>query len=247
MDHHKILVADGTEEFRDSLADALQGSYYVRSSGDGPEALSILHSFRPDILILDLCLPGLDGISLLHSAAEAGICPKVLVTARFVSEYMADALGKLGVEYIMIKPCDVRKTIDRIQDLNQRIHPSLVSQPDPRKQVASLLYLLGIPSGYDGHAYLREAIPLIMERPTMAMTKELYPTVGKLVGTTTCGGNVERSIRNAIDKGWKNRDDQIWQMYFPKNRDGIIRRPPNGTFIHTLANSLRMQQNQKIG
>lgn len=247
MVHHKILIADGTDEFRDSLASALQGSYHVRSCSDGPEALSILRSFRPDILVLDLFLPGLDGISLLHSAADDGICPKVLVTGYYVNEYMAEALGKLGVEYIMIKPCEVNKTIDRIQDLNQRIHPNLISQPDPRSQVTSLLFLLGIPSNFDGYTYLREAIPLIMERPTMAMSKELYPTVSKQIGIDIDAKNMERCIRNAIDQGWKKRDDQLWQMYFPKNREGIIPRPANGKFIHTLANSLRPHQDRKTG
>ena len=247
MDTRKILIADGTDEFREALTEALQGSYYVRSCKDGQEALSLLRSFSPDILVLDLFLPGLDGISLLHSAAAAGIFPMVLATGRFISDYMTDALGQLGVEYIMLKPCNLRGTIDRIQDLSRRIRQPVISQPDPRSQITSLLVLLGVPAKFDGYAYLREAVLMIARKRGMAITKELYPAVASLCRTGVDGKNVERSIRNAIEKAWANRDDRIWQMYFAPGRDGTIPKPSNSQFIHALADSLQLQQERKIG
>lgn len=81
MDAMKLLIADGNEEFRRALAAELQGAYHVRCCGDGKEALSLLRSFVPDVLVLDLMLPELDGISLLQSAASAGLCPMVLYPA----------------------------------------------------------------------------------------------------------------------------------------------------------------------
>lgn len=247
MDVRKILIADGTDEFREALTEALQGAYHVCSCKDGLEARSLLRSYRPDILVLDLFLPGLDGISLLHSAIEADICPMVLATGRFISDYMTDALSRLGVEYIMRKPCDLRGTIDRIQDLAHRIHPSVISHPDPRNQITSLLVLLGVPANFDGYSYLREAVLLIGENRNMSITKELYPAVANLFTTGVDGKNVERSMRNAIERAWTNRDDRIWQMYFSPGRDGMIPKPSNSQFIHALADSLQMHQEQKIG
>ena len=113
MDAMKLLIADGNEEFRRALAAELQGAYHVRCCGDGKEALSLLRSFVPDVLVLDLMLPELDGISLLQSAASAGLCPMVLVTSRFYNDYILGALGELSVGYMMRKPCDIPATAAR--------------------------------------------------------------------------------------------------------------------------------------
>lgn len=240
MDARKLLIADGSEEFRSALADLLRSTYHVRVCGDGQEALSLLRSFHPDILVLDLMLPGLDGISLLHAATADMICPVVLATTRFFTEYISESIDRLRISYVMTKPCDIRATADRISDLTQRIHHPLISTPNPRNQVSNLLISLGIPTKLRGYAYLREAILLMARDPDQMITKVLYPAVG-----TICGSNkdqVERSIRSAIEKAWLNRDDRIWQLYFPPGADGIIPKPSNALFISRLADSLALQQ-----
>ena len=165
MDAMKLLIADGNEEFRRALAAELQGAYHVRCCGDGKEALSLLRSFVPDVLVLDLMLPELDGISLLQSAASAGLCPMVLVTSRFYNDYILGALGELSVGYMMRKPCDIPATAARIGDLSRHIRAPLVTPPDPQTQVTNLLLSLNIPSKLRGYAYLREAIPRMMKDP----------------------------------------------------------------------------------
>lgn len=240
MDTRKLLIADANEEFRTALAELLRGTYTLRVCGNGHEALSLLHSFHPDILVLDLMIPGLDGISLLYAAAADLICPVVLATCRYMTDYMTESADKLGISYVMIKPCDLRATADRIQDLTQRIHPPLVSRPDPRAYVSNLLVTLGIPTNRRGYTYLREAILLMAQDPDQTVTKVLYPAVGNL-----CRGNkeqVERSIRTAIEKAWLNRDDRVWQLYFPPGADGIIPKPSNAAFISRLADALNLQQ-----
>lgn len=247
MDAHKILIADGSEDFRQALAEALQGTYYVRCCKDGQQTLSLLKTYCPDILILDLFLPGLDGISLLHSAAESGICPLVLATGKFFSDYMMDSLVQLGVEYLLTKPCDLRSTIDRIHDLSQRIHKPLITQPDPRNFITTSLITLGIPVNYHGYGYLRECIVRIAQKPDQGITKELYPAIAKMFGNGLTDKNIERSIRNAIEQAWKMRDDQIWQQYFPLRKDGQIKKPTNSQFIYALADSLRLYHSEKTG
>ena len=226
MDAMKLLIADGNEEFRRALAAELEGAYHVRCCGDGKEALSLLRSFVPDVLVLDLMLPELDGISLLQSAASAGLCPMVLVTSRFYNDYILGALGELSVGYMMRKPCDIRAP--------------LVTPPDPQTQVTNLLLSLNIPSKLRGYAYLREAIPRMMKDPDQPITKVLYPAVGAVFGCK--GTHVERSIRSAIDTAWKQRDDRVWQRYFRVGSDGVIPRPSNAAFISRLADALRLNQ-----
>lgn len=240
MDVRKLLIADGSEEFRSALADVLRSTYHVRTSGDGQEALSLLRSFHPDILVLDLMIPGLDGISLLHTAAADQCRPVVLATTRFLTEYISESIDRLGISYVLVKPCDIRATVSRINDLSQRLHPPQISHPDPRTQVSNLLITLGISTKLRGYAYLRESILIFSRDPDQSVTKILYPAVGSL-----CGSNreqVERSIRSAIEKAWLNRDDRVWQLYFPPGSDGVTPRPSNAVFISRLAESLTLQQ-----
>ena len=240
MDALKLLIADGNEEFRQALAEELQGAYYVRCCGDGKEALSLLRSFGPEILVLDLMLPGLDGISLLQSAAASGLRPMVLVTSRFYNDYVHEAMEELGVGYLIRKPCDIPATASRIADLSRHIRPPQVSLPDPRTHVSNLLLSLGIPTKLRGYAYLREAILLMAKDPDQPITKELYPSVGSLCGCK--GTHVERSIRSAIETAWKQQDSRIWQLYFRTGPDGVIPRPSNAAFISRLADALRLNQ-----
>ena len=66
----KLLVADASPSFCAALSEALGNIYDLRVCGDGIQALVQLQEFQPDILVTDLTLPGLDGVSLLRSAAS---------------------------------------------------------------------------------------------------------------------------------------------------------------------------------
>lgn len=237
MEKRRLLIAEGTEEFRLALADALRGTFQLRQCADGTQAQALLNSFHPDVMIVDLMLPGLDGISLLQWAAAAGHRPVVLATTRFVSEYVLESIDKLGVGYLMVKPCDVRATAAHLCELNTRIRPVAVSAPDLKSQASNLLLQLGVPAKLRGFAYLREAIVLKVRRPEQSITKELYPEVAKICG---CGAiHVERSSRSAIETAWENRDEHIWRTYFTPDGSGCIPRPSNGNFISRLAEHLQ--------
>ena len=186
-------------------------------------------------------LPGLDGISLLHTAASEEICPIVLATCRFLTEYMAESADLLGISYVMIKPCDIPSTANRIQDLSQRIHTPPPSVADTRTLVTNLLRSLGVPTKLHGYTYLREGILLMVKDPHQTITKELYPSVGTLCQCSA--DQVERSIRTAIKKAWLNREDSVWQAYFPPGPDGSIHKPTNADFLSRLADSLAFQKN----
>lgn len=233
----KVLIAEENEEFRCALAENMRGLYHVRTCRNGSEALELLHSFLPDVLVLDLLLPELDGISLLQSAASTGIRPAVLATTRYCSDYISDALNVLGVGYLMMKPCDVHATVCRVADLSQRMNGPLFSSLDPGTAASNLLVALGIPTKLHGYAYLREAVLLMAQKPGQSITKELYPAVGKRCGAT--GAQVERSIRAAIMAGWSGGDRQLWKIYF--GAAGVSARPTNGAFICRLAEAVKRE------
>lgn len=240
METRKLLIADGGEEFRRALKETLQGTYHVRTCRDGKEALRLLRSYKPDILVLDLMLPELDGISLLHSAIQDNLSPVVLATSKFINDYVLEAAGRLGVGYLIRKPCDIRATAARIVDLSQCACSVPLSQPDPRFHASNLLLSLGVPPKRAGYRYLREAIPIMAKNPHLSITKELYPTVAALCQSD--GNNVEHSIRSAIHTAWEHRDDRLWQLYFPPDSTGHIPRPTNASFILRLADCLALQE-----
>lgn len=246
MGRLKLLIAEATEDFRVALADTLRGAYTVRVCDNGVHALELMHSFRPDVVVLDLMLPGLDGITLLQRAVEADLHPMVLATTRLNTDYVIDSAGALGVGYIMVKPCELQATVARLTDLSQRIHPIRTAPPDPRACVSNMLLTLGVPTRLKGYGYLREAILRMSQDPGQPITKELYPSVAAIFKTENViidRTHVERSIRSAIGVAWNKRDPRLWQLYFPAHGTGKDRCPTNGEFITRLADSLAQELN----
>ena len=242
METMTLLIADSSEEFRNNLINALQGNYRIQSCQTGKEALEILRNATPDLLIMDLMLPELDGLTLLQVLSDSGIRPTVLATTRLVNDYVIGATTKLGVEYLMVKPCDIRAIAKRVRDLsNQKPRPKL-SAPDPKTHVSNLLISLGISTKLLGYAYLREAVLLMVRNPMQSITKELYPSVAKQFSSSPT--QVERSIRNAIQHAWERRSDEQWGQIFQPDSNGKIPRPSNAAFISRLADRLLLDQVQ---
>jgi CheY-like chemotaxis protein len=237
MKIQKLLVADASMGFCCALSDKLGGAFDLRICADGMRARELLQSFSPDILVVDLTLPGLDGISLLKAAASLIKRPAMLALTRFSSPYIENALGDLGVDYLMYKPCDMTALTERIFDLSCCGNAEPVVKP--KTAVGNILIALEIPINRKGYGYLEAAIELYEKNPTQSITKELYPAVAKL-----CGGNrlsVERAIRGVIHEAWERRDERVWRLYFRPGYGGIVPRPTNLSFISSLAAMLRRQ------
>ena len=232
----KVLIADAAEDFRVALTDALKSKYIVKSCDNGDAALELAGSFCPDLLILDLMISGVDGLSLVQMIAQFRGKPLILATTRFQSPYVLEAATRVGIDYMVVKPCSIRALVDRVEDLAGSRDPGAKPQSDPRVAVANLLLAMNFIASNKGYTYLREAIPLYAKDPQQAMTKELYPEVGKIHRVS--GAQVEKAIRSAINSAWKMRDDQVWRMYFPPGPDGRVARPTNSVFITRLADCL---------
>lgn len=233
MELPKLLIADSGDEFRQALEDTLRKSYTVRACRSGAQALALLRDFRPDILITDLMLPELDGLTLLQQAFQEGIRPKVLVTATYFSPYIHSVLERLRVDYCVTKPCSLQAIVCRVGDFAAEAAPCLPPAIQPQDWVANTLLRLGIAAHLDGFRYLTVAIPLFSRDTHQGITKELYVAVAEACGKEP--RQVERSIRSAIDNAWKRRTDRIWAEYFPTGPDGTVPKFSNGKFIAHMA------------
>ena len=103
----KLLIADFNEDYRTALTAALKNSYLVYSCRTGTEAWTIINQEHPDILILDLMLPELDGLTLLERMYTSGLRPVVLAVTPIISGYVYSCAQRLGIEYIVRKPCEI--------------------------------------------------------------------------------------------------------------------------------------------
>ena len=116
----KVLIADGSEAFCGHLKNELQqldGYDLVGTAADGEEAVRLLEATKPDILVLDLMLAKRDGISVLRYANAMDKPPVGLVTSGFITDYVAMTVSNLGVQYLMMKPCDMAALVERLEEI----------------------------------------------------------------------------------------------------------------------------------
>lgn len=232
----KILIADSSEEFRLALTAQLTDRYSVRSCSDGTAALSLLDSFCPDLLIVDLMLQGIDGLGVLQTVHKKQSCPPALVTATLFPPYAVSLLEQLNVAYAMLKPCDMEVLNDRIDDLVTSVCFPLTVTASPHSVVTAALLELGMNPSRGGFQYCRDAILMLEKEPHLRVTKDIYPVVSKRYNTGASA--VEKNIRDAIAAAWKTADREMLAKYFLPAANGQTPRPSNHVFLSTMAEQL---------
>lgn len=237
----RLLIADSSEGFRRILADQLRKGFEVHTASDGMQALALLRRLQPDILVLDLHLAQLDGLTLLETAGMEGLRPMVLALSPLLSDFLMDKLQRLRVDDILCKPCSISAVVRRVSQFAEKLQQEGTVDTGLERRAVELLRLLGVAPNLSGTRYLQRALELKVHSPQSHATKELYPVISRefSVGDPRL---VERSIRNAIEKAWKSRNDLLWQFYFPVGEDGTVKKPSNTEFISRLAQLLRLAQ-----
>ena len=231
----KLLIADGSEGFTDALCEQLADVFDISQCTDGREVIPLLYNISPDILLLDLMLPGCDGLTILESVCAMDKRPVILVVSRIFGFYVQDSMERLGVSYAMQKPCDVNAVSNRLKELARYPKSQLLPIAEEEEIICGMLRALGFSSKHMGYRCLAEAIRLIASNPNQLYTKELYPAVGEIVGCNW--RQVERDIRTAISLAWENRNVFVWQEFIP-NQSLPRKKPTNSTFIAALGQLL---------
>lgn len=242
MEILKVLIADRAEDFSDALADLLREDFQVQICRDGKTALALLQSFAPDVLVVDLILTELDGISLLQHAAALGHLPKVLAVSSLLSSYIEESMQELGVGYLVRKPCDLKATARIVREMAFRQPTVHTSRLDVNSEVSDMLLHLQIDVSRDGYSRLCAAIRYRVGHPSGLLTKEVYPAVAKQFNCSC--SQVEKSISRVIEAAWKCRDEAAWREFFPVEHGGELKRPTNDKFISRLAVYL---ENRRVG
>ena len=236
----KILLADSSEEFRLLLRRTLEetGEFQVvGETGDGEEAWALIQQTRPDVVVMDVILPGLDGISLLQRMPKM---VKTIVLSAFCSQNMVQEVMQLGAWYFIPKPAHVESLLERIREAVVPEETTVV-RPSLEAEVTAIIHEVGIPAHIKGYQYVREAIILTVQDMEMinAVTKMLYPEVARRFHTTP--SRVERAIRHAIEVAWDRGDLETLQSYFGYTVNSAKGKPTNSEFIALIADKLQLQ------
>lgn len=238
----KLLIADTSEIFGPLLRERLGRSMHTKLCYDGLRTLEALREFRPDVLVLELSLPGIDGLTLLRLIHLEGFRPAVLVTTTMISDYILRELTELRVDYAMRKPVDMGALLRHIQELARKQRDGEGAY-NAQRAVTELLHLLGFSQHLSGTVYLREAVVMTLMDPVAPMAKKLYASIMKKYGLPS-PESVERAIRTSIHKAWETHNPVIWRAYFSTDDSGRIPRPSIGEAIHTFAQALRLAQQE---
>ena len=240
-----VLLADANEEFRTlvrGIIDETEEFTVVGSVGDGAEALRLARQEAPDLLLMDVLLPGLDGFGVLKQLRELERPPKVILISAFCRDSVVSEAVELGASYFMFKPVEENALLDRMRALFSRDLPEERHPVELKNLVTSVIHEIGVPAHIKGYQYLREAIMIAVDDMDVinAVTKVLYPEVAKRFNTTP--SRVERAIRHAIEVAWDRGDLETLQKYFGYTVSNAKGKPTNSEFIAMIADRLVLEQ-----
>ena len=249
-----VVLADSSDGFRQLLAeliDAEDDMCVVASVENGVEAAERVTRLQPDVLITDLLLRELEGLALIRGLKDEGKLPHTIIVTGFFNDRLAVQAGELGVESFFPKPCRVRGLIDCIRECVSGGKDKADKITDARAKALRaererLLEAAVINSGVmphlQGFQYLREALTIVSEDngKLVGITKILYPELARYFGNNA--KNVERSIRSAINRAWRDGDREKREDYFgPEMAPRIKARPSNLRYLRFVVEFVEAQ------
>lgn len=266
MENNKIsvVIADDNKEFCNILNDYLLNQRDIVVTGvakDGIEALKLIQEKKPDLIVLDIIMPHLDGLGVLERLNTMNIdpMPKIIVLSAVGQDKITQRAITLGADYYVVKPFDMDVFTKRIRQMFNNIISSSQSKKtvslieteevsvrkseplDLESEITNIIHEIGVPAHIKGYMYLREAISMVVSDIELlsAVTKELYPSIAKKYNTTA--SRVERAIRHAIEVAWARGQVETINRIFGYTIHNGKGKPTNSEFIAMVADKLRLK------
>ena len=254
-----VAIADDNERILDLLGEIISSDQELRLVGkanNGEAMYQLIKDKQPDVVLLDLIMPKMDGLSVMEMVGnDKGLKkhPDFIIVTAVGQERITEDAFKKGASYYIMKPFNNEVVLNRIKHANQVIRHEirtqapagismeLESQQNLEGRVTDMIHEIGIPAHIKGYHYLRDAIIMAVEDMDVlnAITKVLYPTVAKKHQTTA--SRVERAIRHAIEVAWsRGKLDTLDDLfgYTVSNGKG---KPTNSEFIALIADTIRLE------
>lgn len=242
----RVLLVDDNKNFLNSAKEYFKNHAViniVKTIDNGKEALEeiVNNHLNYDVVIMDLVMPNIDGISIIEDINNLNLNLKIIALSSYNSSTIDNILAKNNVDYCLLKPIEFQTLEKRLLDVINNNEESITIS-DLNMYVTNILHSLGVPSHIKGYHYIRESILKMYEDPDLigAITKELYPSIAAKYDTTP--SRVERAIRHAIEISWNRGDYDLMDEIFGHSVDFDKSKPTNSEFIATIADKLRIEK-----
>jgi two-component system response regulator (stage 0 sporulation protein A) len=258
----KVCLIDDNRELISLLEDYLSTQDDIEVIGvayNGQECLKLLEDKDPDVLVLDIIMPHLDGLAVLEKVREMkrDRVPNVIMLTAFGQEDVTTKAVELGASYFILKPFDMENLAGNIRQVSGKgasfvkrpLNPSMTKtrhdEPPTGKNldanITSIIHEIGVPAHIKGYLYLREAISMVYNDIELlgSITKVLYPDIAKKYNTTA--SRVERAIRHAIEVAWSRGNIESISSMFGYTVSHTKAKPTNSEFIAMVADKLRLE------
>lgn len=263
----RVLIADDNIEFAMTLHGYLEKEEEMEVVGmakDGNEAYEMILEKLPDVVLLDVIMPHLDGLGVLEKLSTATIAkmPLCIMLSAVGQDKITQKAINLGAEYYIVKPFDISLLMKRIKDFKYyqpgSIKGNFASReikqqyieiaPESKKDegnlealVTNVIHEVGVPAHIKGYQYLREAIMMVVNDIDIInqITKQLYPEIAEKYKTTP--SRVERAIRHAIEVAWGRGQTDTVENIFGYTVSAAKGKPTNSEFIAMIADKLRLE------
>ena len=262
-----VFIADDNQDFSETLANYIREQEDMEVIGiakDGEEAVEMLKNINPDVVLLDVIMPHLDGIGVLEriNVIKMDKKPICIMLSAVGQDKITQKAISLGAQYYIVKPFDIEVLIKRIRELKnyqpqqqnnnliaKETKPQYIELTETQSKetgnlealVTNIIHEVGVPAHIKGYQYLREAIMMVVNNIDMInqITKSLYPDIALKFNTTP--SRVERAIRHAIEVAWGRGQQDVVEAIFGYTISASKGKPTNSEFIAMIADKLRLE------
>lgn len=256
----KVCLVDDNKELvsmLESYVAAQDDMEVIGTAYNGQECLNLLTDKQPDVLVLDIIMPHLDGLAVLEKMRhiERLKQPSVIMLTAFGQEDVTKKAVDLGASYFILKPFDMENLTSHIRQVSGKVN-TMIKRPLPSfrsattvdgkpknldASITSIIHEIGVPAHIKGYMYLREAISMVYNDIELlgSITKVLYPDIAKKYNTTA--SRVERAIRHAIEVAWSRGNIDSISSLFGYTVSMSKAKPTNSEFIAMVADKLRLE------
>lgn len=246
MEKIRVLIVEDNKEMQEILKnffDMTEDLVYCGSAYDGEEALVRMRELLPDIVLLDIIMPKLDGISVLENLRENPLekMPCIIVTSALGQEKITGKAIQLGAEYYIMKPYNLSELHRRIQFIykKEEVLTENYSLKNPALERLDSIIIrnvmeLGVPTNILGFKYIAEAVKiLITEENVYPISKQVYAPLAQKNNTTMeC---VESALRKTINRIYQLNNESIKKLLTEEKR------PSNGKLLTMLAQKIKLE------
>lgn len=261
-----VVIVDDNARIVNLLSEIMKNESEIEVVGtaeNGMDALNLIKEKEPDVVLLDLIMPKLDGLGVMEKIKknmELKKPPSFIVITAIGQELVTENAFELGADYYIMKPFDNAMVLSRIKKMKSDMKAKLVENPrgnvyenkaayvehNLESDVTNIIHEIGVPAHIKGYQYLRDAIMMSVNDGEMlnSITKLLYPSIAKQHKTTP--SRVERAIRHAIEVAWsRGKMDTIDELfgYTVNNGKG---KPTNSEFVALIADKIRLEYKLRI-